>query len=148
MSDGAQQGIGAKRALDTILGGEPAPTEDEGMSREQMERRIMAVADGPPQDYDDAALYTAKFILTTLRAHPEIASQPVDGAIDLVNSTPDHIIVTRKGWSDLLKEVDPTGYQEAVDEITGFMWGWACNAARYVLDLPEVPNPAIMTIGE
>jgi len=101
----------------------------------------------PPTDYDDAARYTAKFLLVTLRAHPEIAVQPVESELDFKNSTPDNIIVTRKGWSDLLKEVDPTGYEKAVNGISGFMWGWAVNAARYVLDLHEVPNPAIIEIN-
>jgi len=152
MSDGAQQGIGAERALGTILGGQPAPSEDEGMSREALEARIM-VAPYPPESYDDAALYTAKFILTALRAHPEIQTAPVEDAydfsgIELGQRMPDVIPLTQKGWPALLKEIDPAGYDAAVDEITGFMWGWATNAARYILDLPEVPNPAIITIGE
>lgn len=147
MSDGAHQGIGAERALKTILGGEPAPTKDEGADRESMERRILSVT-YPPTTYDDAALYTARFILTTLRAHPEIASQPVDSELDLKNSTPVHIIMSRKGWGDLLKEADPVGYAAAVEGITGFMWGWAVNAVRYVLDLPAVSNPAIIEIEE
>ncbi len=147
MSDGAQQGIGAKRALDTILGGEPAPTKEEGMSREEMERAIMAVST-PPADYNDMALFTAKFILTTLRAHPEIARAPVDTVYDWDHVVEGHPTIARKGWVELFEEMDPAGYNAAVEGITGFMWGWACNAARYVLDLPEVPNPAIITIGE
>ncbi len=145
MSDGAQQGITPERALGTILGGEPAPSEDEGMSREAMETRIMA-APYPPETYDDAALGMARFILTTLRAHPDIATHPVEMELDMKNSTPDNIIVTCKGWSGLLKEVDPEGYARACSGISGFQWGYAVNAARYVLDLHEVANPALVTV--
>ncbi len=147
MSDGAHQGIGAERALKTILGGEPLPTKDEGDDREGMERRIFSVS-YPLTTYDDAALYTAPFILTTLRAHPEIAAQPVDTEYDGENSAHDRIVVARKGWPELLKEVDADGYEKAVDEITGFMGGWAVNAVRFVLDLPAVSNPAIIEIEE
>lgn len=31
-------------------------------------------------------------------------------------------------------------------DLTGFMWGWAANAARYCVELPPAPNPAIMEI--
>jgi hypothetical protein len=30
--------------------------------------------------------------------------------------------------------------------LTGFMWGWAVNAARYSLELPLEPNPAIVVL--
>ena len=32
-------------------------------------------------------------------------------------------------------------------ELTGFMWGWAYNAAARVLGLNAQPNPAIVEIG-
>lgn len=45
-----------------------------------------------------------------------------------------------------LKEARPDLVEGTLEELTGFMWGWAVNAARYVSGLPAVPNPAIVTI--
>ena len=105
-----------------------------------------------PDDYGDAAMRCARFILTTLRAHSDIQQAPVEdeydfSAISASGEIPERgIPLTVKGWPSLLREADPQGYEAAVDGITGFMWGWSCNAARYVLGEPPAPNPALVTI--
>lgn len=47
-----------------------------------------------------------------------------------------------------VKELRPDLYDEIFSQMTGFQWGWAVNAAKYIVGAPPVPNPAIITIGE
>jgi hypothetical protein len=103
--------------------------------------------------YSDSARRCGRFILTCVRAHPELQDAPTETVYDWAtwresggpnrNEMPP---VLQRGWSDLLKEIDPEGYRAAVAEITGFQWGWAANAARFALNLPPVANPAIVEI--
>jgi hypothetical protein len=42
---------------------------------------------------------------------------------------------------------DTLYYKYAYAGCSGFQWGWAVNAARSILNLDAVPNPALMTIS-
>lgn len=53
-------------------------------------------------------------------------------------------VKVRDGLYDVMKA---EGIDLAELELTGFMWGWAVNAARKVLGDGPVPNPAIVEIG-
>jgi hypothetical protein len=73
MSDGAHQGITPERALGTILGGEPAPDEGEGMSRKEMQDAILAVdLSVEPTSYDGASLHAARLIYDFIVEDPMV----------------------------------------------------------------------------
>lgn len=55
-------------------------------------------------------------------------------------------VVLNVNLYDVVKQLHPE-YQPLFDDLTGFMWGWAVNAARHILKLGAVPNPAIITVG-
>lgn len=48
--------------------------------------------------------------------------------------------VVTAGWYEQMKD---QGVMPALD-LTGFMWGWAVNAALRCMELPPRPNPAII----
>lgn len=153
-SDGAMQGLSANDALKVILGGQ---SEDDQvhMYPEDFEKTIRHAPE-PPWDYSNdgysqCANWLARQILEWLEKDPINQTLPIDteyiwfkdenGAIDW-NKKPAKGVL---GWSDLMKE---DGYfPDGMYGCTGFQWGWACNAARKIVGLTSIPNPAIMTIG-
>lgn len=145
MTDGAHLGVGAERALKTILGGEPQPAPEERQTAEQMRDEILATT-VDPHTYGGTANYAAKLILEWLLADPLRAQGPAENVYD---NGPDgqmlwvdgHAVVKERGWYDLMKA---DGIALDTLDLTGFMWGWAVNAARRCLELPPVPNPAII----
>ena len=132
-SDGAHSGIGAERALKTILGGEPAPAEDEMESREQVRKRIMA-APGPGgewrvETYGQAADAIAKALVFLIEEDPSLlGDDKADGLYDLIE----------KRWP---------GFDDRIGGASGFQVGWATNCARWLYEQRPVPNPALLTIG-
>ncbi len=127
MGDGAHLGVTAVRALDTILGGEPSPTKKEGMTHEQFALWIRsashALEDMPKGDgYSEASRWLARRYLLLLEEGSE----------------------TQDAW-DAFEARWPDDVHEA-GGMTGFMHGWALNAALYTLKLPPTPNPALVTI--
>lgn len=165
MSDGAHAGVGAARALDTILGNEPQPSEtgEKTMSPVEMRAHIEAAPapDSAEFDYDGAARFLAKHVLAYFLAHPEHAQLPASAKYEFVESRerPDGEGWKECGtdywgrtvgidlWQNCVKPSLSESDYEAVSDFTGFMWGWAVNAARYCVELPPVPNPALVTIG-
>lgn len=148
MSDGAQMGVGAERALESILGDAPQPTDEERQSADEMRAEILATTTDP-QTYNGTAMFVANRILNWLIANPERAHEPTELVYDW-NGDPDHgseglkpEYVIAQGWHELMKA---DGMWPEDTGLTGFMWGWAVNAARRCVELPEVPNPAIMEI--
>lgn len=158
MSDGAHQGVGAKRALETILGDAPSPSEDEGRTPHEMRLWLLAAPD-PPWDYnangyEDCARYIGKQVLEAYLADVALVALPMDNEYEwetddagrLVGYKRDadgKAIVKVRGLHDVLVErgADITGHG-----ITGFQWGWAVNAARYAVDADQQPNPAIIEL--
>lgn len=139
--DGAQLRIGAEAALHAILGGEQ-PTERE--TAEQMAASIMALTEDP-HTYDGTARWCAQLIVRWLQADPSRAQGPVENVYALHDDgRTNYAVVAERGWYYRMKAdgvpLDTLG-------LSGFMWGWAVNAARRCVELPEVPNPAIVTIG-
>ena len=127
MGDGAHLGITAGRALGTILGGEPSPSEEDGMTHKQFALWVRsaqhALKDMPKDDgYSEASRWLARRYLLLLEADCR-----VDNAWDAFKDK----------WPD---DADEAG------GMTGFMHGWALNAALYTLKLPPTPNPALLTI--
>ena len=127
MGDGAHLGVTAGRALGTILGGEPSPTKEDGMTHEQFALWIrsapQALEDMPKDNgYSEASRWLARRFLLLLETGCK--------ADDV--------------W-DTFKDKWPDDADEAGD-MTGFMHGWALNAALHTLKLPPAPNPALLTI--
>jgi hypothetical protein len=99
------------------------------------------------EDYGDCARVAARAILEAFLAEPSLAAMPTETKYDW-DADPDRgangikpEFLIHRGLSAELKErgiVLPSG-------MSGFQWGWAVNAARYCVELPPAPNPAILT---
>lgn len=151
--DGAHLGYGMEAALKGALGGEEPPTR---LTVQDLRERIEAASD-TPDGYDACGNACAKVLLHFMLRHPEAANLPAsadyewpksaDGETDWT-ATP---TVVQEGVYDYLKRIEPETYhrhrEHIFGELTGFMAGWAVNAARRCLELPPVPNPAILEIG-
>lgn len=149
-SDGAHLGYSAETSLKAILGAEQ-PAEGSAMDPRQMMEWILSAPGEPfPNDtgqaYDACARYAARLVLQWLLADPTRAQSPVENVYEA--DTEDRfampLAVVERGWYDRMKD---DGVPIGDLGLSGFMWGWAVNAARRCAELPAVPNPAIMTIG-
>jgi len=143
--DGADQGVKPTRALETILGNSGQPAEEEKMDPVEFEQWILAAPDRPAT-YDDAARAAAKHVLTFFRAFPQYATAPAD-AEGALNAN-DEFVMVKPGVYNLMEEYMPETFKRLERlELTGFMWGYAVNAARRCCELPPTNNPAILTLG-
>lgn len=146
-SDGTQQGIGAERALETILGGEDAPTEEEKTTPAQW-LEILEAKDDSIDGYDAHAQVMAKYIIEAYRAHEGLHHAP-NSTVYLHPIDWDNPVVLMPDLTDVMKKVYPDEshpFRKALSGATGFSWGWAFNIARYALGLPPQQNPALMEI--
>lgn len=140
MSDGAHLGVSANEALAAVIGGETPTT-----TRNPVEMRayLLAVECSDNFDYETCAAYAARLILEAFIADPRLAALPADTKRDYSHGYGPGARVIQVGLYDVLKEqgvpIDQLG-------LSGFMWGWAVNAARYCVELEPVPNPAIIDI--
>jgi hypothetical protein len=137
-------------ALAGALGGEEPKRR---MTREEMREYILSAPENP-KSYDDFGRFAAKMVFEFLERHPEAATMPADskhewpvkadGSFDW-NAKPKIVV---EGLYEYIKRTEPGNAALLSDAgMTGFMWGWAVNAARSCLDLPPVHNPAIVTIA-
>lgn len=151
-ADGAHLGVGAERALDTILGGKPSPAEDEQMDAETFRTWIKTAE--REDSYGETARLCARYLLEYLEAHPEHMQLSLDATYDWdraeteLGRSPDNVeemqrYQTSVGVFDLAAAENPKLKKMG---LTGFMVGWAFNAARRCLELPPAPNPAILTV--
>ena len=124
-ADGAYLSVSAKRAIETILGGKLSPTDEEQMTDEEFAAWIRS-ADSSfnDADYGEAARRLARYFLLLMEDE-----QPAD---------------MYALW-DAFKIRWPDESAQA-GGMSGFMVGWAFNAARKVLSMPPAPNPALVTI--
>lgn len=152
-TDGAHLGVNAERALDTILGGKPSPAEDEQMDAETF-RTWIKTADRE-DSYGETARLCARYLLEYLTAHPEDVTLPLDDAYDYARMRAEHGNDTPPLDQWLPYRTSEGVWDKAAAEnprltemdLTGFMVGWAFNAARRCIELPPAPNPALLTIG-
>lgn len=127
LADGAHLNVSAERAIDTILGGKESPGEDEQMSKEEFAEWIRAA----PMNFDDEFEYgeasrrLAKLYLTVL----EDGCDAEEGH--------DVWFIIKERWPERA---------EATGDMSGFMHGWAFNAARNILALPPRQNPALLEL--
>lgn len=143
--DGAHEGVAAEAAMKAAIGGEqPASVQ----TVQEMAASIMAVTPDDANTYDGCARYAAKLIMEWLLEDPSRAAGPTENVYELGDDGrmvwP--AVVVTAGWYDRMKEDGHAGALEQLG-LTGFQWGWAVNAARRCVELPPVPNPAIVTIG-
>jgi hypothetical protein len=151
--DGAHLGVNAKRALDTILGGKPSPAADEQMDAETFRNWILTA--DREDSYGEKARLCARYLLEYLTAHPEHSQLPLDNTYDY-----DRAQAELGRWPNGLGEMERFRSADGVwdyaaathpklreMDLTGFMVGWAFNAARRCLEIPPAPNPALLTIG-
>ena len=146
-SDGAQHGIGAEASMRACIGGEKP---DELETAEDMEARIRSAplsCDG----YDTTATATARIILEAMERWPELQEVPSEARYITLGKAGDEgwrMIATPRGLHDVLKDIHGEGSVECkvLEDLTGFMWGWAVNAARRCLSLNEVSNPALLEL--
>lgn len=160
MTDGAHMGIDAKRALDTIIGGEGQPTEEERSTPESVRARIEAVPlfEGPkPWDvgggddsYNLATDAIAHAFLVLLEEDRSLLEpQPYPETYDDGDPMPEWTRGKNRDLSDVLWEAMKERWPNAdewVGGATGFMVGFATNTALYVLDAGYASNPAIMEL--
>lgn len=153
-------GVGAGRALDTVLSGAPQPKARDKRDPDEMRAWLLAADPDPERwDYEEAARYVGRVILEAFLADPRLASVPTETVYDWdeikkdprwttahgVEVMKEHVIA--EGLYETLKQRDPsTKRMLETSGLTGFQWGWAVNAARYCVELPPAPNPAILTI--
>jgi len=155
MSDGASQGVMPERALGTILGDEEQPTEEEQLSSKEFEAKVRSASLDVTDSYDGAALGIARVIVEAIEKYPSLRSVPMEAdflrdATGEVVWDGDNLICYCMGLYDILKKIHPdksSPERQVMDGMTGFMWGWAYNAAARILGLASQPNPAIMEIG-
>lgn len=138
MSDGATQGITAHRALQTILGGEPAPDAAEEQTPEQVRARLMAAT---ADSYGGAADCIARAMLRVLESDESARDLPESGFVAVGEPYVESL------WDRARAAAEPNEVA-AFDGATGFMAGFAYNQARWILGRPPQPNPAIITIGD
>lgn len=136
MADGAHMGVSASRAVATIIGGEPAPTADEGRNPVQMREWLESCPDYTEADYatledgyGECARWFAKRMLAAVLADPSLMqSERLFTAV--VERDPEVSALAHGQYG-------PTGFQV----------GWAQNAVRYCVELEPAVNPAIITVG-
>jgi hypothetical protein len=150
--DGADLNMPAEQAMRAVLGGD----QPERLTDEDFERMIRTAA--PGGGYDGTANYAARLVLEFLETHPEHRGTPIEAEgefqingrkaepwelRDADGPRPEYVKI-RDGLYDVMKEA---GVPLADLDLTGFMWGWAANAARHVLGLRAQPNPAIVEVN-
>lgn len=141
MSDGAHLGVSAERALTTILGGDPPPAEDEQMGIVEWRQWIM-LPDQEPLDYGEYARRVARMVLEFWLEDPQRAQIPAENVYE--EDAAGCLTVITPGLYEVMRQ---HGLSLTELGITGFQWGWAVNAARRCVELPPVPNPAIITVS-
>ncbi|KKM57027.1 hypothetical protein LCGC14_1551120 [marine sediment metagenome] len=94
-----------------------------------------AVANAQPGGgYNGAAEYVAKMIMRAARRDP----QAFAAAAEAYREDP---------YGHAIEDLMTAEERDSMNEITGFMWGWAVNAVFYLTEQPAGPNPGIITIS-
>ncbi len=151
MADGAHLGVGADRAIETILGGKESPSEEEQQTPEQTLDAIREALESP-EDYGGCAISYARVLLEAYETHPILREQPAEavyltGQDGRLVSSGAGLVVLVPDIYDVLKQLHPDEdcwQRKVMSGLTGFMVGWANNAVRYALGDPPVPNPAMI----
>jgi len=133
LPDGAHLNMDAKQSLGVILGGEEHPSKDELGSDESFAEWIRSAPMdfGGDLSYSEASRRIANLYLQVLEDGR--SSKQVSGCA----REWDIWRVAKKRWPELTS---------GASGASGFMHGWAFNAARHVLSMPPVQNPALFEL--
>ena len=137
--------------MKAVLGGEQPKRRMTTMEQ----RAYLESAPDRPESYDDGARLAGKLVLEFLERHPEASEMPAENQGEfgrLPDGEPnwEDYRVIREGLYDYMKKAESVWFVDhttAFDGLTGFMWGWAVNAARRCLELLPVENPAIVEVN-
>ena len=146
-SDGAHLNIGVEDAAKAIIGGQEQP---EPITDEQFESMIWNAPIHENLGYNGGGNAMARIILEAYEKYPELqdlADEYVYLGDTLMTDNP---IVLNVTLYDVLKKLHDTNspeYKFVMVELTGFMFGWALNAARKIRGLSPMQNPALMVLG-
>lgn len=167
MSDGAHLGVGAGRALDTILGGQEQPNEKERQTCEQVRARVMAaplpgegeglwphveagtqVKEGALADtYTLATDCLAHAFVVLAEEKPALLDEqrfyPNDCDVEILRGKP---MSPETAMWEAFTARWPEG-DDWVGGASGFMVGFAFNVCRFLVEKPPVLNSAIVTVG-
>ena len=140
MVDGAHLGMNAQQALEAVLGGKQSTEAEEApMDDAAFAAYIRAEPQGEPADYAEAARHAAHYLLRYLEAHPDQQYWPLSNQYDW-----DGIRANKVDFSDEAARQPYLLHEGVWDHVetaypalrtvglTGFMAGWAFNAARKV----------------
>lgn len=167
--DGADLGVSAGRALDTVVGGADQPGDDERARLEEFAARIRRTplpGDGQPiHERRDLGRDAYSFAGDALAHAFLVLEEEQPGILDkrlVYGDAPERFAeADRRWWDENMKGTEqeanaavweafcerwPDG-DDWIGGATGFMVGWAHNAARTINNLPPVPNPAIVTLN-
>jgi hypothetical protein len=153
--DGAHLNYTAHEGLSAVLGDADEQSTAPHMSDDDFARYIRECPEDAADSYDGSARLAARYMLQWLETHPLEAWRPLEDEIDWKKfeaaGSPWDDFETRRSefvaiegaWDRICEEAP------ALRELgmTGFMAGWAWNAARKVLNLGPQANPAIVTVG-
>ena len=118
--DGANLGVNAEKSLDAVLSGKQ-PKEEDKNTPEQMREYFMSAPESygeGQKSYGEAARWLAR----------------------------QYLILLDSDYKGDLYDAVKKKFDNRDMDFTGFMVGWAENAARYVKSMPEKANPAIIEI--
>jgi hypothetical protein len=150
MSDGANLGIRAEDAMKKIVGGKEI--ESKPLSMEELEKLIRSrpLPPGPLEfDYSVCSEAIAHCFLVLEDEDPGILDRrehyPDDSEYRELRGKPRD--PTNAAWEAAKKKWPSFADDSYAGGASGFMVGWALNAARNIKGYGQTGNPAILTIG-
>ncbi|MCA1572473.1 MAG: hypothetical protein LC798_19670 [Chloroflexi bacterium] len=158
--DGADLGMTAEDGMHGALGDE---TVNEEATRRTPTELLAEIRADQGNTYSGCANRAALAILELFEARPEAQDWPAmaEGTF-YVTATGERATQeelrslsfddmefrpTGPDLYEVVKKLRPDLYDDVFTAMTGFQWGWAVNAAKYIVGAPPVPNPAIIEIG-
>ncbi len=152
MGDGAHLHVGAEEAMKAVIGG-GEPTQMTDAEFESMIRTATIIPEGDAGfDYDTCSLACARLVLDAYEKYPILQTVPTEARyLKLANGESDweNFYAIDTTLYDVMRKLyddDSDEYKHVFIGLSGFMWGWAVNAARTVLGLGPVPNPALIEL--
>lgn len=121
----ASWGYTAEEGLKAVLGGENIDKinrREGAMTPGEMRRYIESAPDTKDVSYSDESRRFARLVLTE------------------ADKNPDLFLSNSRKFSDKL-------FEGGDYNLTGFMFGWAVNAVRYVLGTNPIQNPAVISLS-
>lgn len=163
MSDGANKGVTARRALETILGGKPDPQENPS-AKEEAKARIEKAPD--PCEGMPIWSRAKQGVITEDEAYSLVADAITRAFLHMVLEDP-AVLHTEFFYPDGVgtgflggKRKDTSGelwdrvmarwpeFDNWVGGASGFQVGFAYSTVLFLLDKPYAGNPAIVVLGD